>query len=762
MRISPRTPVMTNSHPSSSEEPSRGSRSTAFEALHEDVRRWIWQQGWTELRDAQEAAVEPILGGSADVIISAATARGKTEAAFLPICSRLAHDAAGSVRALYVGPLKALINDQFRRLEDLCDQLRIPVHRWHGDVPSGRKRAVLKQPSGVLLITPESLEAISIIHGTSLRSIFDKLDYVVVDELHAFIGTERGRQLQSLLNRLELAVRRRIPRIALSATLGDMQIAADFLRPNAGADVRQIASSESGQELKLLFLGYERREPKVGRGEDCPEPASEMEFGDEYDICRHLYRSLRGRDNLVFANSRGRVEIYADRLRRMSEDARVPNEFLPHHGSLSKELREHVEQRLKAKGDGAPLSVVCTTTLEMGIDIGSVHSVAQIGSPPGVASLRQRLGRSGRLKGEPAILRLYVQENEITPQVPPQDALRSELVQTIAMTELLLEGWFEPPLQGQLHLSTLVQQTLSLIAQHGGVQAKEAFSALCRSGPFGTVDSAMYAEFLRSLAEHDLIQQDGTGTLLLGVAGERLVNHYTFYAAFTSPEQFRVMYGEKTLGSIPLDNGLREGMFIILAGRRWRIATIDLEQKTIYVTTAKGGRPPGFVGSGIMVHDRVHETMRSLYAGVADPRYLNADARRLLAEGRDQFARLQLHDTQVVPVGKDVLLFPWKGDWILNTLALQFNSAGLQVGNEGVALLIADVSPDGLVALARELADEGPADPLELASLVPQLESEKHHQFMSQPLLVADYASRMLDTKGAHAALRTLAASSQP
>ncbi|MGA9623749.1 MAG: DEAD/DEAH box helicase, partial [Bryobacteraceae bacterium] len=230
--------------------------SDTFHLLDPAVQRWIYEQGWTELRDAQEKAAAPILGGSLDVIIAAATASGKTEAAFLPICSRLLSPENSGGCVLYVSPLKALINDQSDRMERLCENLKIPVHPWHGDISQGRKREFLKQPSGILLITPESLEAIFVNRGPSVASLFSKLLYVIVDELHSFIGTERGQQLQSLLRRVEHAIGRRVPRIALSATLGDMTIAASFLRPHGSDKVQIVVSGATGQELKLLVRGY--------------------------------------------------------------------------------------------------------------------------------------------------------------------------------------------------------------------------------------------------------------------------------------------------------------------------------------------------------------------------------------------------------------------------------------------------------------------------------------------------------------------------
>jgi ATP-dependent Lhr-like helicase len=383
------------------------------------MQRWVYDQGWTSLHDAQEQAIGPILDGERDVIISAATAAGKTEAAFLPICSSLAHARESSpaerqvdgwtdhdpwkerptrvprgVEVLYVSPLKALINDQFERLELLATTADVVVTRWHGDVSGTSKRKLLENPSGILLITPESLEALFVNRGNQVAKVLGGLRYVVVDELHSFLSSARGAQLQSLLARVEAVIRRSPPRIALSATLGDLPAAARFLRPSDPPRVLIIASGGAGSELQLQLRGYRETQPRVSerdarkiQDEGGSVEVEDLLSGDYLAIADHLYRTLRGAHNLVFANSRRNVELYADLLARRSEMEMVPNEFLPHHGSLSKELREDVEAHLKDRT--RPVTAVCTSTLEMGIDIGSLASVGQVGVPPSVASLRQ-------------------------------------------------------------------------------------------------------------------------------------------------------------------------------------------------------------------------------------------------------------------------------------------------------------------------------------------------------------------------------------
>lgn len=485
---------MTSSHPSSSED-------SGFSLLHPSIQRWVWSKGWTSLRDAQERAIRPILEGKDDVIIAAATAAGKTEAAILPILTNIANAGEESALAIYVSPLKALINDQWGRLEELCESLEVPVIPWHGDIAASRKSQFRKHPRGVLLITPESLEALFVTRGSETPRLFAAAQHIVIDELHAFIGTDRGKQMQSLLHRIEAAAERRIPRIGLSATLGDLHLAAAFLRPGDAEQVQLIVSQAGGQELRIQVRGYLC--PAFVATKENAKASEEQALGSENAIADHLFKVLRGTNNLVFPNSRKKVEFYTDALRRRCEQHAVAVEFWPHHGSLARTIREETEKALK-QGD-RPATAICTTTLELGIDIGAVRSVAQVGPGPSVASLRQRLGRSGRRPGEAAILRSYNIEQALTGKSSLSDCLREGLVQSIAMIRLLLRGWFEPPSSKGLHLSTLVQQVLSVIAERGGAHAQQLYRWLVTEGAFRGLSVAEFGELLSSLGSKDLI-----------------------------------------------------------------------------------------------------------------------------------------------------------------------------------------------------------------------------------------------------------------
>jgi ATP-dependent Lhr-like helicase len=721
--------------------------STSFQLLDQRIQRWIWDAHWTELRDAQDRAIPIILDGSDDLIISASTATGKTEAAFFPILTRLAQTSNVPALAMYVSPLKALINDQFRRLEQLADKMDIPVTSWHGDISQQRKTRFLKKPQGCLLITPESLEALLLRHGHGLSGLLAGLQYVVIDELHAFMGTERGKQLQSLLHRVEKALGRRVCRIGLSATLGDMQGAAAFMRPEGSCQVTTIESRTSKQELKVqVKCVVEAAAPPHSKQQDRGSPAKEF-------VAKHMFEVLRGSSNLVFPNSRSEVEFYSDRLRRFCDDKAVPNEFWPHHGNLSKQIREETEHALKQTDK--PATAICTTTLELGIDIGPVASVVQIGPPPSVASLRQRLGRSGRRKGEPMILRAYCIEEQITSQSGFSDLLREGLVCTIATVRLLAQGWYEPIDTTRLHASTLVQQVLSTLAQHGGAHVQRLWELICGPGPFAPVSKSRLLSLLKELGQREIIFQDTTGLLLLAPKGEMLTQHYTFYAAFTTEEEFRILSGNRTLGSMPITRPLAPGSFLIFAGRRWQVLSVSQRDKSVDVQPAAGGTVPKFDGTmGAVIHDRVREEMRNVLRSDEPNPILDQAGQDCLLEARENYARLRLDHDWLLQSGTDIHILLWRGDCVNDTLSLMLLSRGFKCGNEGISIRVEKVT----IAQVREalagICSAEVIEPMGLAFTVQNKVREKWDHLLPPELLDASFASSNLDVPGVMEALK--------
>jgi ATP-dependent Lhr-like helicase len=778
-------------------------QSQSFALLDPRIQRFIWSQGWETLRDAQEAAIPPILAGDRDVIVAAATAAGKTEAAFLPALTHLLQ--AGEPRLIvYISPLKALINDQFGRLQLLCDDLGVPVWPWHGDVQASIKRRFKEKHHGVLLITPESLEAMFCNQGPMLRTTMNSVSFVVIDELHAFIGSERGKQLQSLMHRLEILLQRRVPRIGLSATLGDMGLAAQFLRPGGEKAVKVVVGASGVGALKILLKGF--LEPSTqpagaGQGESLAqevpdqkmrgaEPIEDVDGHDADDldlpdpreqevapgsVAEHLFGALRGTNNLVFPNSRAGVERYTNLLSKLCERERIPNEFWPHHGSLSKEIRADTEAALKNKQRSA--TAVCTNTLELGIDIGAVVSVAQIGPPPSVASLRQRLGRSGRRKGEAAILRGYSIEREQSSKARLEDELRLDTVLQIAMIELLLEGWFEPPRAGGLHLSTLVQQILSAVAQHGGASIAQLFALLCgQDAPFQGLSKADFMALVKELGQRELLMLDGTGLLLHGRIGEAMVNNFRFYAAFRNDEEYRLLFRGRTLGTLPVTVMVALGDRMLFAGRTWRIEAVDTEAMTISLAPARGGAPPVIMGQGARHHTRVIQRVRQLLSGTEVPVYLDPMAQQLLSEARAGYIRRELDQQIVLDTGGAARLVTWLGDDANEALVCMLRSMGLQaqVADLGVCLEPQAVDAQRRQVIAYEELTEMPREQsdlfathqgrieqiaqalLSMASEPPQpvdklladcqnMQREKWDWALPQQLLARSYASLNMD-----------------
>ena len=722
-----------------------------FSLLHPAVQRWVYKQGWKDLRAIQKSAIRPILSGKSDVVISAPTAGGKTEAVFLPACSAISSETDG-FGILYISPLKALINDQYRRLESLCEMLDMKVTPWHGDSPQSKKTAARRLPEGILLITPESLEARLIRDAGWVQAAFESLRYVIIDEYHAFIGFERGHHLQSLLTRLEHLLGRQlapIPRIALSATLGDMDGVLQFLRPDNDFPCKLIVDTEIRSSLKMQVRGYiDWASNETHAVKELEDPTDQRVAGDLFDV-------LRGDSHLVFANSRRRTELYTALLSDLCEKNFLPNEFFPHHGSLSKELRSALELRLQE--EKLPTTAVCTMTLELGIDIGKVNSIAQVTAPLSVASLRQRLGRSGR-RGDPAILRMFIVERELTANASLSDKLRMELLQSAAMIRLLLRKWYEPADTRLLHFSTLLHQILAIIAQWGGVRVDQLWSLLCTSGPFDKVTVEHFKTLLTGMGQKRLITQLSNGELALAEQGEKLVNHFTFYSVFHTPQDYRIVVkeGGKTLGTIPVDSPVAQEQHIVFGGRRWKVMDIDVDRKVIYVASASGGKPPVFHGTGMSVHDLVRQQMLEIYlegdyrvdARGTKVDFMDDAARKLFQEGLATFRDMNLASRRIVSNGRCVYLVPWMGDKIVNTLTMLIVEAGYTASNFAGIIEVVDASHEAVSNCLKTIIKDRRVSDTDLAKLVKDKQTEKYDHLLPESLLEEGYGAKAFDVRG--------------
>ena len=396
-------------------------------------------------------------------------------------------------------------------------------------------------------------------------------------------------------------------------------------------------------------------------------------------------------------------------------------------------------------------------TLELGIDIGKVNSVVQVTAPHTVSSLRQRLGRSGR-RGGPAILRMLIAEDELHPNSSLVDKLRMELLQSIAMIRLLVAGkWFEPADTEQFHFSTLLHQVLAVTAQWGGVRANQLYRTLCQTGPFQQVTVDHFKQLLTQMGKDELLTQLSSGELVLGLQGERLVSHYTFYAVFKTPEEFRVVASGKTLGTLPIDTMILVDQHIVFGGKRWKVVDIDTDKKVINVERAKGGEPPKFGGSGMGIHDVVRQEMFSIYrdgdyriaAGGSKMDFLDDMARDLFAEGLGLFNDLNIDSEPVVQQGQYVYVFPWLGDKVVNTLVALLTRQGYQACAFAGVIEIEKADAKQVRNDLLSLLDGQLPSATELAALVPEKEIEKYDEYLPEALLEEGYGRRAFDVDAA-------------
>lgn len=717
-----------------------GGQSDLSSQLHPLIAAWCWRQGWTSLRPIQARALAAFGAASSsnvpDAVISAATAGGKTEAAFLPLLSRIAGaEVAGQgFDILYIAPIKALINDQTGRLEAMGRDAGIEVFPWHGDAPAGAKARAMRRPTGCLLITPESLESMLMRRSREVPRLFGRLTAIVVDELHAFIGDPRGRQLQSVLHRIDSLCGRTPARIGLSATLADMRLAAEFLRPGAGAKAVLIEAKSDGREL---LLG-------VKAAIDGDQQAREPSAIDL--ICRDIFERMRGRRNLLFASSRGIVELLADTLSQRCLAEGLPDEFTAHHGSLSKAHRADVERRMRDAN--LPLTITCTSTLEMGLDIGHIETIGQVGPPSSISGMKQRLGRSGRRDDKPAIMRVWTPLPRLSPSSHPLDLLRLPLIRAIAMCQLMLEGWIEPPRAGAIDLSTLLHQVLALIVERHGVKAGKAYEVLCQKGPFRECAGPMFSDLLRAMGRTKLIEQAPDGDLLLGPKGEELSQDRSFYAVFKTPLDWTIINDAKVVGTIPAEEQLMApGICIVLGGRRWRVDTVDEQSRQAFVKPSRKGKPPRFAGEAGVIHREIPRRMRRVLEGSDVPAFLDPVAREELQAAREVFQELDQSPIQLLWWNGATTILHWEGTVEANTLALRLMAeSGMSLEASTHAIEVEGITPDEIrKELQRIAAGAELRSCVDLAKLASDLMRAKFDGFIDPDLLARAYAVTRLD-----------------
>jgi len=725
----------------------------AFDLLARPIQQILWDLKWTQLRPIQVAAIQEIQSTHRDVIITARTAAGKTEATFLPILSQLHASPPTSVGAIYVGPLKALINDQFQRLDRLCERAEIAVHRWHGDVDQSRKARLLAKPSGVLLITPESLESLFVNRSSAIPGLFRQLRFVVIDEVHSLLGRERGTQLRSLLFRLQNRIGHDFRIVALSATIGEhVEAYANWIRPD---DPRRVAHlSDPGEHKRVQFgiRAYHRGEAQAVDSDVATQEAAEKDQETPEALVDEIAKSFCGRKNLIFCNRREDVEWLADRLNEHCLAHGRPPEFLVHHGALSREIREFTEQQMR---ESRPATTICSSTLELGIDIGNVAAVGQLGPPWSVNSQVQRLGRSGRRDDEPHVMQVMLVERPMTASDKLVERLYPRLLHAIAVTELMKQKWVEPPRVMEFDFSTLVQQILSVLAESGGCRASRMFQLLAREGAFRSIDQVTFANLLRSLGQRELLEQTPEGDLILAPAGERIVHDRDFYSAFATEIELSVTFDGRPIGTLPAMFVPNVGDHVILGARRWQVLAIDERRREIQVRPARGRKPPRFTGRGGEIHPRIRQEMLEVLSGDQQYAYLNPVAAKLLGDAREVARHVGMLRSPVVMLGpSSCLWFTWTGTRIQETLCLAAKQAGLEAADEDIAIEFKH-TPGEVCERLRMLCSK-PLDAAQLARAAPLTTLRKFDEFVDEQLLTHGFAYDALDAVGAQRAIADL------
>lgn len=634
-----------------------------FARFPDFIKEYIYSHGWSELRDVQLVAARVILETDSNLLISSSTASGKTEAAFFPIISDIYDDpeCKSSVSVLYIAPLKSLINDQFYRLDELLFASGIPVTHWHGDVGAGHKARLLKSPEGILQITPESLEAMVMSRSNDIPRIFSSLRYVVIDEVHSMISSDRGNQVLCLLSRIASLIGHHPRRIGLSATVGDISLTANWLGSGTG---RETVAPEPPRtpikwRLALEHFYTQNSNEKQGcegsyGGEDTDGGVAGLDPGYEF-----LYDATLGAKALVFSNSREETEYVTATLRQIARERGDPDVFLIHHGNLSASLREDAEAKMK--DETVRRAVTCATvTMELGIDIGRLDRVAQIGSPPTVAGFLQRLGRSGRRGAPPEMIMVYREDTPL-PNAPLPEIIPWDLLRGIAIIDLYSEERFiEPPRIKKMPLSLAFHQTLSILASVGEQTPKQLAERVLSLPPLSVISRECYRALLVAMINDDYIELTEERGLIVGLRGERIINSYKFYAVFKDSEDYTVRCESEEIGTITTPPPV--GDRFALAGRVWEVRELDPARRLVFVKAVDGKMEVSWPGDGGEIHTKLLVAMRRVLFNSKSYSFLGENAARRLEDARRVAKNSGMDKDMVVFLGgQSYVLFPWLG-----------------------------------------------------------------------------------------------------
>ncbi len=729
------------------------------------IQDYIYQSGWQALRSVQNAAAEAIFTTEDNVLLTASTASGKTEAAFFPILTLLDEDPPHSVGVLYIAPLKALINDQFGRLSELCEEAGIQVTRWHGDVSHAQKRRLLRKPSGILQITPESLESLMINKHMEIPSLFGDLRFIVIDEVHSLLRGDRGMQTFCLIERMCRLADCRPRRIGLSATIGNPEEAGRFLGAGSGRRTL-IPRIEGGREVwRLSMEHFFNSGPQADEGRQLIDAAPVLEEASDTAPkaadpgIGYIFEHTRGRKCLIFTNSREECEALCQSLRQYCEANHEPDRFLIHHGNLSASYRESAEEEMK--DDDSLLSVCATATLELGIDIGRLERAFQVDAPFTVSGFLQRMGRTGR-RGDPCEMWFVMREDHPEPRAMLPQLIPWYLIQGIALVQLYIEERFvEPPRTQRLPYSLLYHQTMSTLASCGEMTPAELATRVLTLSSFHLITQDDYRILLRHLIKIGHIDQTENGGLIVGLEGERIVNNYKFYAVFQENVEYAVRAGAEELGTIVKPPPI--GDKIAIAGRVWVVEEVDHRRREVCCTLVKGNIPAYFGDVAGDIHTRILERMYGVLKEQNSYPYLMRHAVCRLQEARESFAKSGMRDHPLVYLGGNMwALFPWLGSYAFLALERMLKIRCKQrLGLKGLDSLrpyylqfTMKVSASDFYRIMAEEAEQD-FDPLELVypNEVPNF--EKYDEYVPAELVRKGFALGVLDVEGMKQSVRS-------
>lgn len=730
----------------------------AFDRYAPFVQEYIYQNHWENLRSIQVAAADAIFNTDENVLLTASTASGKTEAAFFPIITLFSEDMPSSVGCIYIGPLKALINDQFSRLNDLCAEADIPVWHWHGDVAQSHKAKLMKHPSGILQITPESLEALLLHKHAAIAKLFGDLRFVVIDEVHSLLRGDRGGQTLCLIERLSRIAGVNPRRIGLSATIGDPEGTGEFLSLGTGRKTIIPKIDAKGSKWRLSMEHFYVKDAQAAEDKQIPGalPVLEEKTDDAPANADpgigYIFEHTRGKKCLVFVNSREECEMVTTTLRHYCELNHEPDRFLVHHGNLSASYRETAEGIMK--DDSQYMTTVTTATLELGIDIGRLERAFQIDAPWTVSSFLQRMGRTGRRELPPEMW-FVIREDEPEVRAMLPTTIPWKLLQGIALVQLYLEErWVEPPRLDRLPFSLLYHQTMSTLASCGELSPRALADRVLRLHYFHRITQEDYRVLLRHLIATDHIQQTEQGGLIVGLAGERVINSFKFYGVFQESEEYTVRSESQELGTVVSPPPVGEKLAI--AGHVWQVLDVDHKRRLIYCQQVKGSVPAYFGQCPGDLHTKILTRMRRVLQEDRQYPYLMKNAVARLEQARFTAAHSGAADKTLINLGGNMwCLLPWVGTYTFLTMErfLKIKCAdrlGLRNLDSARPFFIQFTMKADESAFFRVLAEEirKPIDPMELVYPKELPLFDKYDEYLPEELVKKGFALGVLDVDG--------------